>query len=386
MKNNKKQERKKKKLRTLILLLFLTIIMFGTSTYAWFTANRTVIIQEISVNVQASDGLQISTDGKTWKSTITTADILQGYDGSNNFIPAQLDAVSTVGATRAAANNATRLFDMYSSTIGTDATTGNYTITTALVDETASPKKFVAFDVFLRVSADKDVYLNSASAYSKVFMTTGSSDRGLKQAARVGFVPVGEAASDAALADILGAFYTSNVPSPKIWEPNNDLHSAAVVNSVAAEYGYIDATTPANSLLVENPANSGKYNRLDYSGISTAIQTPQDLITTVHYPSAAANTALVDQGTASTTNGVYSSTGILLSTPSTMAAQNTTNGIPFYKIFRLKAGITKMRIYMWVEGQDLDCENNASGTDITFHLELTIPEAAPASSSAQGGA
>ena len=161
MKNNKKQERKKKKLRTLILLLFLTIIMFGTSTYAWFTANRTVTIQEISVNVQTSDGLQISTDGKTWKSTITTTDILQGYDGSNNFIPSSLDAVSTVGATRAATNNATRLFDMYSSTIGTNATTGNYTITTALVDETASPKKFVAFDVFLRVSSDKDVYLKS---------------------------------------------------------------------------------------------------------------------------------------------------------------------------------------------------------------------------------
>ena len=43
MGKNKKERRKK--LRSLILLLFITIIMFGTSTYAWFTANRTVTIQ-----------------------------------------------------------------------------------------------------------------------------------------------------------------------------------------------------------------------------------------------------------------------------------------------------------------------------------------------------
>lgn len=37
----------------------------------------------------------------------------------------------------------------------------------------------------------------------------------------------------------------------------------------------------------------------------------------------------------------------------------------------LKAGITKVRIYMWVEGQDVDCENNASGGDISFNLQFS---------------
>lgn len=386
MNERKKQNKKRKKLRTLILLLFLTIIMFGTSTYAWFTANRTVIIQEISVNVQTSDGLQISTDGKTWKSTITTTDILAAYEGANNFIPSTLDAVSTTGAVQSVTGvtnvNDTWWFNMYDSTIGTDATSGNYTIMTNLVNEMASPKKFVAFDIFLRVSADKDVYLNSASGYSRVFMTVGSAERGLKNAARVGFVPIGEAASDAALSTILSAKYSS-APTPKIWEPNNDTHSAAVINSVAAEYGYIDTTTPSNSLLTETAANSGLYNPLPYTGILEPITTAQDLIPTVKYTPAAAHTQLVSEGTASTdsTTKVYSTTGTLLSTSSTIEAADTANDKPYYKIFALKAGITKMRVYMWVEGQDLDCENNASGTDITFHLELTIPEATPA----QGG-
>lgn len=40
-------------------------------------------------------------------------------------------------------------------------------------------------------------------------------------------------------------------------------------------------------------------------------------------------------------------------------------------LLNLKAGITKVRIYMWVEGQDVDCENNASGTDISFNVQIT---------------
>ena len=40
-------------------------------------------------------------------------------------------------------------------------------------------------------------------------------------------------------------------------------------------------------------------------------------------------------------------------------------------LFTLKAGITKIRIYMWVEGQDVDCENNASGGSIKFDLKIT---------------
>ena len=47
----------------------------------------------------------------------------------------------------------------------------------------------------------------------------------------------------------------------------------------------------------------------------------------------------------------------------------------------LEAAVTKVRIYMWVEGQDIDCENNASGTDITYNIELSIRETPVASAS-----
>ena len=70
-----KNSRNKKGFRSLVLLLFLTIIMFGTSTYAWFTANRVVTINSLDVHVEAGNGIQVSTDAASWKSVLTNADI-----------------------------------------------------------------------------------------------------------------------------------------------------------------------------------------------------------------------------------------------------------------------------------------------------------------------
>lgn len=38
----------------------------------------------------------------------------------------------------------------------------------------------------------------------------------------------------------------------------------------------------------------------------------------------------------------------------------------------LKPGYTKMRIYMWLEGQDVDCFTGASGTYLNFDLQFQV--------------
>ena len=361
MEDNKNQEKNRRKLRTLVLLLFLTIIMFGTSTYAWFTANRRVAITSIDVHVETSDGIQISTNGSTWKSVITRDDILTNkYSGADNFIPNTLDAVSTDGTVIDNSTANTRKLDFYYSNIGTNETTGRYTINTLQVNEATDKTKFVAFDIFLKVSSNKTVYLNTADSQSSVVVKEGTTDIGLKNAARMGFVKIGEAASTAEVSAITNAYYSSNAPAAKIWEPNNDTHSTAVINSVATEYGIT---------LTETGTNTGLYNPISYCGVTAAISSSADLINTVKCTEGTGtNTTTMQTGTVTNTNGEYSTSGTLLSTPNTLATG--TRYIPF----TLNAGITKMRIYMWIEGQDLDCENNASGSDITFNLEFSIPD------------
>ena len=42
------------------------------------------------------------------------------------------------------------------------------------------------------------------------------------------------------------------------------------------------------------------------------------------------------------------------------------------QIFSINSGITKIKVYMWIEGQDVDCENSASGANITFDLQFSL--------------
>ena len=74
-----KTKRSKKKILLLLLLMIMTGVMLATSTFAWFTSNRTVTVEDINVNVAASGGIQISVDGSAWKTIITNADLLGAH-------------------------------------------------------------------------------------------------------------------------------------------------------------------------------------------------------------------------------------------------------------------------------------------------------------------
>ena len=156
-KRSKKQEKRKKKMRTLILLLFLTIIMLGTSTYAWFTANKVVTINALNVQVQTAGGIQISTNAKDWKSVITKSDITTGYSynsgavASVNQVPTEVTAVSSNCLANSSGTDQGRI-NMFSSVITNNASTGKYDITTVKEnDANGTTGKYIAFDVFSKI-------------------------------------------------------------------------------------------------------------------------------------------------------------------------------------------------------------------------------------------
>jgi predicted ribosomally synthesized peptide with SipW-like signal peptide len=73
--NKQKNKKRRRKILLSLLLIAFTGVILTASTYAWFTANKTVTVNQIDVNVAASNGLQVSVDGITWKTVITNADI-----------------------------------------------------------------------------------------------------------------------------------------------------------------------------------------------------------------------------------------------------------------------------------------------------------------------
>ena len=325
MKNEKKR---KNKLKSLVLILFLTIIMFGTSTYAWFTANQTVTVSTINMKVSASNGLQISANAAAWKTILQNEDITTGYTDHKNQLPAEVEAVSTDGSVTSGKLN------MFYGTIGSDAKTGAYTIeSTKETDAAGTTGKYVAFDMFLKVDKEETVYLTTASGVSS------AEGKGLQNAARVGFVVLGNAASSSA-ASALQAL-TSASPKVIIWEPNADTHTA-FGTAAATEYGI----------------NIGS-NATGYWGLKTETSKAEDLAT------------VMAGGKADLTNAVATGGNITLMTTPTSYYSETGAGT-YREFLTLQPGVTKIRVYMWIEGQDIDCENNASGSGIDVNLQFSL--------------
>ena len=337
-KKRREERRKRKKYRLLILLLLMfgTGVMLATSTYAWFTSNKTVSVNTLNVSIEARNGIQISADGTNWKSIVKTTDITGAhttYPTSVNQLPDILEPVSTGGVV-----NGDGKLPMYYGTVETSTSptnNGEYILTSVENVETesngpTSAGKFIAFDLFFKVSQATDIYLTPNSGVS----TTDVADTGIKNASRIGFIVLGNTADGSALTTIQGLNQGASSPT-YIWEPNYDSHTDAGVANARDVY----RITTAN--------NNGTI--VPYSGVIAEIAKSDDILL--------GKTTQTDDAT---------------KFKDVTITYKTKDGFTHYvPIFSLTAGITKVRIYMWVEGQDVDCENNASGGNIDFDLQIT---------------
>ena len=338
--SNKKDERKRR-LLFLIFLFVLTLAIGGTATYAWFTSNRTISVDPLDVNVTTVNGLQISVDAVNWGAKVTRAD-LEGaktgeYPGATNQLPETMGAMSTIGTVNGG------LLDMFYGVVNTaEDGSGNYLLTATKQteeihctgDTECAGKYFVAFDLFVKADADMEIVMTGNSGV----VTTGAEDRGIQNAARVAFLEEGHYSSDTPIATIQGA---KNATTSEIWEPNYNTHTVQGAQNAYSVYGRTVAT-------------DGTATRLNYVGVkqnlsgvnikNTESDTTNFGSVTIKYATIAGNTADV---------------------PFRVNQSGST---------KLLKGVTKFRVYWWVEGQDVDAENNATGTAMRLNLEFAIKE------------
>ena len=339
----RKERNKRRKYRLLILLLILfgTGTMLATSTYAWFTSNTNVSVETLKVNIASQNGIQISVDGTKWKSIVQKSDIIGAHNGNYtaavNQIPETLEPVSTAGIP-----DENGYLPMYYGVVKTSASVANngeYILTatkTTEMDNSArtgaepDSAKFIAFDLFFKVEADTPVYLVAGSGAT----TDDLVDTGIKNASRIAFVNKGYTTAGDTLANIQ-ALNTGASSAVTIWEQNYDVHTAAGVTHAKDVYGI--TTSQTGGALVP------------YAGVIAPITEENDILL----------------GEATETKD---STKFKNVTPTKATAEGFDS---YVSLFTLKKGVTKMRIYMWVEGQDVDCENNASGGNISFDLKIS---------------
>lgn len=333
----KKNQRKKRRLLLTLLMLLLCGGVLGTSTYAWFTANKTVTVSDINVTVSASNGIQVSVDGTNWKTVISNDDIINAHDtyaaavnqlpqGSNTLAP-----VSTIGEI----DTTSGFVKMFTGDIRSNES-GDYTLVASRSIETdGTAGNFIAFDLFVQVTEDTQVYLTSNSGASAYGTSTG-----IENASRMAFVLEGTQPVGSALGTIQGIKASTGSEEVVIWELNNDAHTAAAVSNAISNYGITTTAGTGNTAI-------------PYYGVKADI--------------------------AQALNILLNSTATDYFAPVSPTISTTTEGIPasaYQELLELPAGISKVRIYMWLEGQDVDCENNASGGSVTFNVQMSSLESA----------
>ena len=393
--NNERNSRKR--LNALILLVAFTAVLLIVSTYAWFSTQKNVSLANLDGTVKVAEGLQISLDAKNWSSTIDfsqynndqTALETKYGETKHNIIPTEMLPVSTLGSEEIGTGKEIKFYRGTNTDqikLGeikeTKTTTGDdNTPTTAATNPDIYPG-YYAIDFFLEnSSADttgEDILQLGADSKISV-KQSGNNSVGLENTPRVAFalmktdtdaaggsVTVGAQATTQAaiLAATTGA--NSTIKDVAIWEPNAEKHVEYIVtNNNKVTFSSGDQTAyniPATSQFTDD------LKMPTYALKGSAVSKTFDNLynwdgTTV--------TDIAKQITLQTdsTNGAIKNL-LSVSTPATTVQTQNVTGTPTE--FKIPKGqVCRVRMYIWLEGQDVDCINYAShGGGITVNVGL----------------
>ena len=360
---SKKSRKNQTRLNNLLIVLILATLLLIMSTYAWFTANREVAINAINLNVTTSNGLQISANGIDWKSVLTNDDIAnaRGNYDSTNHMGGYPTAVNQLAKDIAPVSTPMTLDDaghlrMFYGRVDADLadpsspTYGQYKLSTSLQTDTAtaagtweedeSKNYYVAFDFFLKLGNSEAADLYMAGKVKD----TSASQKGIENAARVALVEgtanSGHTTSESVTTiqglDTIGGTVIS-------WEPNNDSHTAYAVDNHQTLGWYYPAV---------NIATGDNQPVVPWDGVVTEVS----------------DVPLTNCKASDSTYGTNFTT--ITPTWSTKKGAVVNNSMPN----QLATGVTKYRAYLWVEGQDVDCENYASGSSLYYEIRFSLDQ------------
>lgn len=410
MGNKKVKSKRKTELRIIFFIILVAAAIFIVSTYAWFSTQRNVSITNLSGIVEVAEGLEISLDAEKWANEIVLGDdmniIDNAYTGHRNVSPKEMLPVSTLGKpSKATSTDLTMIRGTVNNSIElrkiVAADESLYT-NVSLEQQNAGDSKYpgyFAFDIFLKNSSkqyDKDDQLQLNYDSSLRIIEGGNDEVGLENTVRVALAKYGTGeiisgegekivragvanvmADQATILDDTGALdgdvYIDDVA---IWEPNSSDHVEFIVTN--------------NNKITWSASDGVKYGTYDETTGKYLFAKKQKMPTY-----ALKDTAL----TANTTiNDIYKWDGseanlakqVALQTTKKVKEEGTTDytqneGVQnLFSAYKTKTdnttpsdfsiapnSIVRLRIYVWLEGQDVDCINYAShGGGITLNLGL----------------
>ncbi len=371
-----------RRIKNLMIITTLSAILLSISTYAWFVGMRTVNVSRFDVEIAATESLLLSLDGETWESTINISeDILDlvSYEGHTNSWGGEgLIPMSSVGEMDVQASRM-KLFEKASLT----PTPGGYRLLASRVNNygTGESEKdgYVVFDLFIHNFSgnhyipdlneldEEAIYLTVDSAVTVA--EGGVANTGIENSVRVGFAQIGRVnAQTATTEQIIGITcdpagegnisiangVTGICRTAQIWEPNDKSHVEGAINwyDTSCRQRTGDDVTDESSYDKDTPClNIADGNAYPTYAIRDVIDDNK-------------NVDIYD-GFNSYMNNIYdpdsNPTGLLQSYDYFTDSKKNLTGTDRPAFMTLAPNsITKVRVYIWIEGQDIDNYDFAS--------------------------
>lgn len=319
--------------------IFATAVFLIIASYAWFSATLNVRIKFFDLVVSTDNGLFISLDGINFSESVEVSlnsiitDLKKTYPNhTNQWSTTGLWPVSTNGIKDSNS-------DKFSVFLGQVSRKRNLDekryLTTKAVSETVSRTSnvYIAFDVFLKnVSGspnNDNLYLDEGTSISftqDVEEEIREEMTGIMNSMRIGMVIVGTVPTTADI-DSIQNMKCNNRCSTLIYEPFSTLHSPMSIEN-AQQHGItlVDGVYSPTYAIIKEGSRLEHANGQEGSGI------PLD---TEHF-----------------------------------ALQRTITNFN-ESIYSIPNGITKLRVYVWIEGQDMDSlETSSKGANIDIVISF----------------
>ena len=402
----KHSSRRAKKIRNLVAVCSLCAILLTVSTYAWFIGMQTVNVASFDVEIATTEGLYLSVDGEHWYYSLNVKETDAYENNANTWADGGLIPMSTVGDMDADASRM-KLYEKASLT----ATDGGYRLLASRVDNNVTKnagneyeegKGYVAFDLFIKNISGEEYYvenepLNEEAIYlttnSEVKVATGGeANTGIENSVRVAFVQIGRVEADTKSVSNITAItcddkdaasgqvqVTGICRNAQIWEPNDKAHVQNALNwyeescmkrleggtdvTKAASYD-IKAETTCNKLALDQAYDTYAVSR------ELTVDDNVDVYDGTAYNTYTAN---------SNTYAEYTEEGadpadfklVAFDTFTDTEKNYPGNQRPAFMTLAPNS-ITKVRVYIYIEGQDVDNYDFASlGKKISVNFGFT---------------
>ena len=389
----KAEKRRNRKLRNLMFVCAICAIVLAASTYAWFTGLQEVKVNPFQVEIAAADSLQLSLNGEQWSETISFTDEAdlksKSYGGGtsvnwpkykrpgtdievNGLVP-----VSTIGIFNKDKSEL-KLFEKQSMT----TSSGGYRLLANEINyaDQNRQKGYLAFDLFVKnfsgtqyitsedpndISSEEAIYLTPSSAVT--VGEGGVQDAGIENSVRVAFAQVGRiSANETTPGNITGMSCTSGSGATgicrdaQIWEPNDTKHVATALSWY-------------NTSCRKRDNSSGNFLETNCETITGAVPT-YSIAKAINPNPNADKKDIVDIYDGKEYNGYTNNTiketdeGFnrnelkpLVAVDTFTDSEKNLKGVSRPSFMTLAPNsITKGRVYVYIEGQDIDNFDYAS--------------------------